>query len=251
MDREKLNRYKFQSTLPRRERHGALNYCFATLLVSIHAPTKGATYGAFNKLSVDRSFNPRSHEGSDCGARYFVSTSRSFNPRSHEGSDINAMTSYTNAQVSIHAPTKGATLTKRLELTWDRVSIHAPTKGATRTVIGMCVGGGCFNPRSHEGSDVLFISTCQMGLWFQSTLPRRERLCEIAEIMCADEFQSTLPRRERPCKLQCVFCWMGCFNPRSHEGSDGRDYINVVFSWGFNPRSHEGSDSGVLLCNEQ
>ena len=87
MDREKLNRYKFQSTLPRRERHGALNYCFATLLVSIHAPTKGATYGAFNKLSVDRSFNPRSHEGSDL-----------------------AYTPYArDIYVSIHAPTKGAT----------------------------------------------------------------------------------------------------------------------------------------------
>ena len=56
-------------------------------VISIHAPTRGATSlkATEYKLSID--FNPRSHERSDS-----ISTSRTkllqnFNPRSHERSD--------------------------------------------------------------------------------------------------------------------------------------------------------------------
>ena len=78
-----------------------------------------------------------------------------------------------------------------------RISIHAPTKGATilpespflaflfQSTLPRRERLSCkqcaltilyFNPRSHEGSDGVFLrdsgNTCQ----FQSTLPRRERL---------------------------------------------------------------------------
>ena len=33
-----------------------------------------------------------------------------------------------------------------------------------------------------------------------------------------------------------------CFNPRSHEGSDGNPLLVLRVLYGFNPRSHEGSD---------
>ena len=57
---------------------------------------------------------------------------RSFNPRSHEGSDAGPGPSYFRTDiVSIHAPTKGATYPITPSFRSALVSIHAPTKGAT------------------------------------------------------------------------------------------------------------------------
>ena len=56
---------KFQSTLPRGER---LDFCSGWCsgkIVSIHAPTRGATSGQPCSDTCHSCFNPRSHEGSD------------------------------------------------------------------------------------------------------------------------------------------------------------------------------------------
>ena len=113
------------------------------------------------------------------------------------------------------------------QMAWDKkiitaeVSIHAPTKGATLKSPHKCVHTGCFNPRSHEGSDTpgygklrksmsfnprshegsdqIRIIQIDQKERFQSTLPRRERrynICFFTFIFI--QFQSTLPRRERP-----------------------------------------------------
>ena len=79
-------------------------------IISIHAPTKGATATETNLYSVRGNFNPRSHEGSDAlrfswtvakkisihaptkgateDANGFMNIPEDFNPRSHEGSDF-------------------------------------------------------------------------------------------------------------------------------------------------------------------
>ena len=123
-------------------------------VVSIHAPTRGATFVADNKApnlkfqsTLPRgerlahkfsrvstpSFNPRSHEGSDSRARGMLEASRSFNPRSHEGSDPRSRgSSQSFPGVSIHAPTRGATGVWYSDANGEEVSIHAPTRGATR-----------------------------------------------------------------------------------------------------------------------
>ena len=103
-----------------------------------------------------------------------------------------------------------------------------------------------------------------LGVKFQSTLPRRERLPFSRIFPAGAVFQSTLPRRERRC-IQICFPKLNRFNPRSHEGSDGckvqsteeRQYVSIhaptkgattsptslfVPIKCFNPRSHEGSD---------
>ena len=114
--RERRHGYKkfqhafgFQSTLPRRERLSGNTNAVTKLLVSIHAPTKGATINGCITTNWGWCFNPRSHEGSD----------------------VPDESSSASVCVSIHAPTKGAT--KVIELLSARwcVSIHAPTKGAT------------------------------------------------------------------------------------------------------------------------
>ena len=56
---------------------------------------------------------------------------------------------------------------------------------------------------------------------FQSTLPRRERQLRRRNKGDIGQFQSTLPRRERPGGNRRLGARKS-FNPRSHEGSDGK-----------------------------
>ena len=57
-------------------------------IISIHAPTRGAT-------QTDRIRDRQSYN---------------FNPRSHEGSDYNVQLYAAAVTISIHAPTRGATI---------------------------------------------------------------------------------------------------------------------------------------------
>ena len=78
---------EFQSTLLRKERRDFQGASYLASIVSIHAPTKGATFIA------------KSHERLLLG----------FNPRSYERSDSVDRIKFFRWYVSIHAPTKGAT----------------------------------------------------------------------------------------------------------------------------------------------
>ena len=79
----------FQSTHPHGVRQSLRPSATLFHVVSIHAPTRGAT----------------SH---DCYSPFSVSC---FNPRTHTGCDLVVLTSSNNLIiVSIHAPTRGATL---------------------------------------------------------------------------------------------------------------------------------------------
>ena len=78
-----------------------------------------------------------------------------FNPRPHEGSDL--------------APSFGIELDAH-------VSIHAPARGATGLDRSGRANRSSFNPRSREGSDSMIASWSSTLRWFQSTLPRAERL---------------------------------------------------------------------------
>ena len=144
------------------------------LVVSIHAPTRGATqYG--NVVSKYFSgFNPRTHTGCDVSrldlltsARRFQSTHphgvrptysvlrlrfACFNPRTHTGCDRSERIICVSGKVSIHAPTRGATNYDIVLGDFNKVSIHAPTRGATQR---SAVSG--------------------RGGWFQSTHPHGVR----------------------------------------------------------------------------
>ena len=101
-----------------------------------------------------------------------------FNPRSHEGSDLLWSGYRTKLRdISIHAPTRGATSISSVTDPVFIISIHAPTRGATpcrqkkssmqifqstlprgERPSAERLGGVLwdFNPRSHEGSDLLW-----------------------------------------------------------------------------------------------
>ena len=144
----------FQSTLPRRERRFTIPASSFVAIISIHAPTKGATFaiawsillicisihaptkGATIKFLVSVCvylyFNPRSHEGSDATLVRSDNTPANFNPRSHEGSDVYV------AEKGLEVDIFQSTLPRRERhadvtpvATAKTISIHAPTKGAT------------------------------------------------------------------------------------------------------------------------
>ena len=58
-------------------------------LISIHAPARGATLLKTAEVLVQEHFNPRSREGSDPGRSNPGHDHPDFNPRSREGSDSN------------------------------------------------------------------------------------------------------------------------------------------------------------------
>ena len=80
-------------------------------------------------------------------------------------------------------------------------------------------------------------------LKFQSTLPRRERLCRRSVCWQFTEFQSTLPRRERH-RTQVVFGDVAkiSIHAPAKGATSAFSCYNKAKSY-FNPRSREGSDS--------
>ena len=100
----------FQSTLPRGERHGSSQFSGMPVVISIHAPTRGATHGSANQYKSNLIF-------------------QSTLPRGERRLDTKAMKC--NNKISIHAPTRGATAVENPVGIISGISIHAPTRGAT------------------------------------------------------------------------------------------------------------------------
>ncbi len=189
---------KFQSTLPRGERLVHQRAWRRARAISIHAPTRGATWSWSSCTQTFTNFNPRSHAGSDTlPMRWFAGRPISIHAPTRGATGGVDVTRYQRC-ISIHAPTRGATRrgrrsardrrisihapTRGATLQYDDgklpklISIHAPTRGATRGQSRLPWRPGHFNPRSHAGSDRDDAGNWQDIDEFQSTLPRGERL---------------------------------------------------------------------------
>ena len=143
------------------------------IVVSIHAPARGATWSLPTHRAAIACFDPRPREGGDrqrwssahlprvsihapargatIGAHASVRRFRStpprggdlrigrsyagFDPRPREGGDVDTSRSSCGADVSIHAPARGATRWLAT-IVADDVSIHAPARGATGELAG-------------------------------------------------------------------------------------------------------------------
>ncbi len=143
-------------------------------VVSIHAPTRGATAPTCATRAECTFQSTLPHGERRARQRRHDSRTVGFNPRSHTGSDLPLTPCTLSLFVSIHAPTRGATAfvapNAKRALTFQStlphgerplalgqffflgVSIHAPTRGATFSKIASW-----------------------MVLRFQSTLPHGER----------------------------------------------------------------------------
>ena len=125
-----LSRRSFQSTLPQGERPfrpdrdgthrdfnprshkgSDLRGCSeddTIYLISIHAPTRGATRGT-EKQSKKHLFQSTLPQGERPLFVVLLLSHHYFNPRSHKGSDYTMQESDYSPSISIHAPTRGAT----------------------------------------------------------------------------------------------------------------------------------------------
>ena len=171
---------EFQSALPRGERRSLV----ATVIILMQfqsALPRGERHDRHpGKLTGTVNFNPRSHEGSDVVSESTVITVSGFQsalPRGERrldrtqgirkhlisiraptrGATLRLLHSHHHRAISIRAPTRGATLNGGSIDNPDFISIRAPTRGATvANMTGRSLDGN-FNPRSHEGSDIIFL----------------------------------------------------------------------------------------------
>ena len=141
-------------------------YC----IISIHAPTRGATYAADVAFSwvVNISIHAPTR-GATVLVRSGLRLSRYFNPRSHERSDKLFVA------VKVWYPIFQSTLPRE----------------ERRLRIGAAVEHFYFNPRSHERSDKNKQKVTWMQMKFQSTLPREERQCVL---VCIKQILNFNPR---------------------------------------------------------
>ena len=163
--------------------------------ISIHAPTRGATYCVKRAITLGKfqSTLPRGERPTVSiplftqlgfqstlprGERRVLTQThphrQHFNPRSHEGSDIR----------------KPYLIIKRV------ISIHAPTRGATFFPCKFVYYSSNFNPRSHEGSDVYNLVS-RTGIDISIHAPTRGATRMSSKLSSSTLFQSTLPRGER------------------------------------------------------
>ena len=99
-------------------------------IISIHAPTRGATGYAPEEIK-QIIFQSTLPQGERLNVIFLPPKAHYFNPRSHKGSDFLFASPWLQYDISIHAPTRGATSIGFTICSNTSISIHAPTRGAT------------------------------------------------------------------------------------------------------------------------
>ena len=195
--------FLFQSTLLQEERRGIFTQKTDRNLISIHAPTRGATLISASRLPYHLNFNPRSYKRSDDEIirNQFIE------------------------DISIHAPTRGATLkvfTLRINtlfqstlLQEERHTFHPHRafhqdfnprsyKRSDPTVPSEFTGGRNFNPRSYKRSDCRGgISSCVEWNFNPRSYKRSDLYHSL--FLQLSLFQSTLLQEERRSKSIALF----------------------------------------------
>ena len=103
--------------------------------ISIHAPTRGATRENMKNLSECKISIHAPTRGATSSILRSQKITLYFNPRSYKRSDLYMDCLENDSFISIHAPTRGATLHDVSEWSSIDISIHAPTRGATKHMI--------------------------------------------------------------------------------------------------------------------
>ena len=166
-------------------------------MVSIHAPTRGATdkFRIWDNRCMFQSTHPHGVRPSvfihpfslymfqsthPHGVRrsLFISrwtVTRCFNPRTHTGCDSDQLGEFTD-QAGFNPRTHtGCDISSFFLLPKHKVSIHAPTRGATKHTFLFHLYPHCFNPRTHTGCDLFSDISIITPIQFQSTHPHGVR----------------------------------------------------------------------------
>ena len=121
----------FQSTRPRRGATLSMDDDTASLVISIHAPTRGATNNA-DVPSFDTVFQSTRPRGARRSfTRILARCVRISIHAPTQGATACEMSCQMDGAISIHAPTRGATRRSLALVQSMTISIHAPTRGAT------------------------------------------------------------------------------------------------------------------------
>ena len=223
-------------------------FSFIQGMISIHAPTRGATGGSGKTFLEKDEFQSTLPHGERQTKRDVAMCHFDFNPRSHTGSDYQEIKPSFCLYISIHAPTRGATAPDSKSYPPSSISIHAPTRGATSPFFASYKNRHISIHAPTRGAT----SKCFLRHFrreFQSTLPHGERLPRLHGLrhrpnisihaptrgatssICSVRtkitiFQSTLPHGERQIRIFNVTC-ISDFNPRSHTGSDFTEVMRM------------------------
>ncbi len=121
-------------------------------LISIHAPTWGATHTVLSRLSI-RQFQSTHPRGVRLSFGIIAINRIHFNPRTHVGCD-SALRLFTPVSaISIHAPTWGATLDRFGFKNWLSNFNPRTHVGCDMTLKYITLFKVNFNPRTHVGCD--------------------------------------------------------------------------------------------------
>ena len=204
-------------------------------VVSIHAPTRGATGDSLTKLAHSVGFNPRPHAGGDSGWR-------TFNPRPHAGGDCQNAAHGCLFHVSIHAPTRGATYEYDTHDCPQTRFNPRPHAGGDRFELPRPFNSPCFNPRPHAGGDTIAVGCAARRRLFQSTPPRGGRPHPASCLRPIQKVSIHAPTRGATCARAESEPRHFSFNPRPHAGGDDPDAAIGAIENRFNPRPHAGGD---------
>ena len=187
---------KFQSTHPRGVRLRTHTFVCTGLLVSIHAPTRGATLNNANPTSrmEFQSTHPRGvRQMIEVGSLLLVKFQSThprevrrsrpptlnphacFNPRTHEGCDWSGVISTCISQVSIHAPTRGATVAQEDKVEIPKFQSTHPRGVRPEGVRAILSNGKVSIHAPTRGATILPEFFLVLNTVFQSTHPRGVR----------------------------------------------------------------------------
>ena len=114
-------------------------------------------------------------------------------------------------------------------------------KGATITNPKISHTSGCFNPRSHEGSDLILNITLYAN-YVSIHAPMKGATKNQIARLAGYNVSIHAPMKGATDKRTTVRHYFIVSIHRSHEGSDTVPGTRQLWNTCFNPRSHEGSD---------
>ena len=187
-------------------------------IISIHAPTRGATLTSAKRyrIFVFQSTLPRGERPET--EKELHAYEYNFNPRSHEGSDQPSEDTHPVEHISIHAPTRGAT---SFTTSYSSLSKFQSTLPRGERLWKTCSFPFrlYFNPRSHEGSDA-WCRSCYSHNQISIHAPTRGATMGSFIPYLISKFQSTLPRGERRFLIMfaaCIICVFQSTLPRGER----------------------------------
>mgnify|MGYP006931930426 CR=1 FL=1 len=251
----------FQLTRPRGARLTVSRFSVLRVLVSTHAPARGATSSSLRHLTSATGFNSRAREGRDFssemgshgywfqltrprGARHIQDRNKApmscFNSRAREGRDATAATGVGTGPRFNSRAREGRDFQPQGTITLAAVSTHAPARGAT------CCSA--FSARFLEfqltrprGARQEVRTCCTDSPSFQLTRPRGARLGGVIDKVDNETFQLTRPRGARP-RSWTTSKSRTRFNSRAREGRDAHNLSSLLIRISFNSRAREGRD---------